>query len=362
MGAEGGRSSGTREKMLRPENLEPMAGEMAPANLPTGDLMQGSGAAGGEQSMQEPSDVSLVAGDGQGMTSAASGVGLPSVMEAEDRRVQRGAEELLVLLAERREFLACARRNAADVSERSGRIRRELEAEVLECRSSLQEYPNLTPPATLGELRERNRTRVRLQALVKDVHAALEGIAGAWKEPADTLQAAKSNILQRFDSLLECLQRMREETAQRFKLQAEEVQIGQAQSQETLREVSPFVEQVDAFVRCLAKELEAESGAKRDASASIRAKLQEEEARFVRANDTPSKNPIFKRVQAEIEALEAGERARAEEDAAEAAMLRSWEELCGRLPSSRPILALAPALPQEADVHRTKWWGRWQLW
>lgn len=328
------------QKMLRPENLEPVP----PADPPS----LHSAPSSVEPTLNAEEFKSPKAEEGskaeEGKNSSTD-----QQVDLERYRVWRGADELLELLAQRRQALKRAQLTTSAGIEQTSMLQQELEAAVTHFQPSLEEYMKLKkPPANLVELRHRNQARGQLQSLAQTVKRTLEGMVGVFQEPSEVLDAVEHSTMQRLDHLQTCFQQLREEIAEGFRLQGEEVRAAKERRDAILAAVSPHVTTVDQFLRCLAEELDTESSARREVNAWCMAKLREEEERFVRANHSPSHNPAFKKVRAEIDALEATERTCEERDAADVALIRGWDQLLGDMPNSSAAEEDVAATSQEA--------------
>jgi len=81
-------------------------------------------------------------------------------------------------------------------------------------------------------------------------------------------------------------------------------------------------------------------------------KLEKEELAFVDANDTPSSNPLFAKVEADIAAVKRLLEEHAHDEALDMSFMQSWEEIFKLMPSKR--------LQTQAEPSRRGFWSR--LW
>lgn len=104
--------------------------------------------------------------------------------------------------------------------------------------------------------------------------------------------------------------------------------------------MEPSLDCLDCFVRHLAKEVDDETTKATHVHTERLQELQQEQARFVKANDSPERNSIFAKV---IEDLASTKRALEEHSLQSAAykdQLKEWEEVLEKMPKNSREVAI----------------------
>jgi len=210
----------------------------------------------------------------------------------------------------------------------------------------LRAYVNLSQPTTFEELSQRNKVRRQLELVARAAEDNIEQIFALVETPAEELQTAEDEVLQKIDDCISCLTTFREKTAQQILQRQAAAKEEREVRKRDLVAVASCVAQLDGFVQRWSEEVRSETREGRDVYCKQIEQFQEEEARYVRANDSPDKNPAFARVRSDVafareRLCDQDTRAAAVEE-----LLKRWALLQSRLPAAE-----LGDESKEADVH-----------
>mmetsp|Transcript_20421 Transcript_20421/g.48326 ORF Transcript_20421/g.48326 Transcript_20421/m.48326 type:complete len:452 (-) Transcript_20421:221-1576(-) len=222
----------------------------------------------------------------------------------------------------------------------------------------LEAYERLGSPTTYEEQCERNRLRAELRHEVKAIGEALEKIHQAAGEPGARLEGAEGSVLGQLGSSIERLRRLLEEARGLFQAKRAEVQEARDSSSAILADLWPHIDRMDGFVRLWARELAGEAAEAQGVHRQRLEQLREEEARYVRANDSPQRNQTFAKVREDIQSTLELLEDKSKQDQEQEAFRSWWEALMSKMPSKKvPEQQLVAADPPK--VSRKRKWGWW---
>jgi hypothetical protein len=211
-------------------------------------------------------------------------------------------------------------------------LRRSVEAEVGSRRDDLKSYLSLARPATYEELLHRNSIRSRLDSMAQKTEDAIVDALDYAESPDKAMDDASNYVLPMLDAAIRRLTAMRVHATQSLDERKAALTVETARRCEDISAVAKCVAEVDEFVQRWQIEVQAETLEGRDVYNEKIEQLEEDEARYVRANDTPSHNPAFAEVQASLSL--ARERIREQKRRASLLAQRSekWAALRAKLP------------------------------
>jgi len=220
--------------------------------------------------------------------------------------------------------------------------------------TAITAYAGLTAPTSYEQLCERNRLRHDLQRAAQAVQGVLRDVFETINMPSEQLHSVQAPMLQQLSDSIVHIQRLKDATAGLFDRCGQQVMCDQKAAKQTLAELWPHIEPVNNFVH----QLNMESTSEIEEGQAIHRKrlheLQQEEVRYVRANESPRKNADFASVREQL----AKEQATLEElghwtrDRMEAH--KSWEALIGSMPCGDAVNVLAT--PDSKGRKRKRLW------
>uniref|UniRef100_A0A7S4RNF1 Uncharacterized protein n=1 Tax=Alexandrium monilatum TaxID=311494 RepID=A0A7S4RNF1_9DINO len=251
------------------------------------------------------------------------------------------------LSSEQRRITAELEQTQASASAQVARWRRAVEQHAEESVGSLEAYQALGAPTTYQEMCERNQLRSNLERAVSGIMDALEGMHQADNEPGVRLQEAEESMLGRLGLALERLRELQEGAERLFAGRHSEVQRGRSDTTAALTELRPHIQRMDGFVQRCAEEVAKEAAERQAGYEQQLEDLKVEEARYVRANDSPRKNPKFANVREEMESVQKLLEDQQKQEAEQAAFRERWRVLMGKMPSG------------EEPTRKRKWYQLW---
>lgn len=190
----------------------------------------------------------------------------------------------------------------------------------------------MAKPSDHSQQRARNAMRGELEVVAGATRCNLKSLLSASRAPEGLLCTAEADVLEKFDSVMSTLEKLRKETVAEFQMcKEEEARLREASESATIA-LQPSIDCLDCFMRQVAKEVDDETTEAIQVHTEKLEELQREQIRFVNANDSPQRNQIFAKV---IEDLTCTERVREEhieQRASYKGLLKDWEEVLEKIP------------------------------
>jgi len=243
--------------------------------------------------------------------------------------------------------------------------------EVLQLRGSFEDlverhmddfdsYLACPSPKTYDELTRRNAARHSLESVAQGVRETSEKMLDVHQEPAQLCQNLKCGMMENIDDALRSLHKLRAETQQLFAHQDEAVQSGQHDLAPVV-ELCPLIKNVCVFVNHVNNQVQDEVAERQVLYHQELDQLQEEEARYVRANDSPTRNPSFGHVRACIADKQKLLQELARSGLTQRESLKQWEGLMQKMASTCVEQPEAQELQLQVLERPTKK-RRWSFW
>lgn len=279
----------------------------------------------------------------QTLAAASSGDASAAVPSGEAEVALQPEEHLKAHLLGAR---AHALREARDVSAKMHAKVQQLCSEVLhdvqQSKQDLEEYPTACKPSDYSQQCVRNKLRSGLEQVARSTHNNLKSLIHASREPEQALSSAKTAQLEKIDSAMLTLEKLRAETLLVFEEAEEAEKVACEESEAAALSLAPSLECVDRFVHHLAQEVDHET---RQASQVHSDKLEElkaEQLRFVNANDSPQRNPIFAKVIQDIASTERLLEEHSGRSDSQKEFLQDWKDAMAVMPAQTPLPSNPP--------------------
>jgi hypothetical protein len=231
--------------------------------------------------------------------------------------------------------LRCAR---ADSTQAHGRILKMCtdNSQMLEQhRQKFEEYAAMSKPSDRAQQCARNVMRCDLENVAKMLQVNLQLATAALDEPGDRVRKARAAKLDRIDGAIHMLQDLRARTLEDY-LQCQEDQAAQrCECEAAIAALKSPLNYVDTFVHQLAHEVTEETTKAIKVHTEKLEDLQQEQMRFVNANDSPQSNPIFAKVIDDLASTQRVLEEHAEQQAAYESLLKDWEQAMRSIPEQR---------------------------
>uniref|UniRef100_A0A7S2ADG5 Uncharacterized protein n=1 Tax=Alexandrium andersonii TaxID=327968 RepID=A0A7S2ADG5_9DINO len=225
---------------------------------------------------------------------------------------------------------------------------------------SLDKYKQLGEPKNYEEQCERNRLRSTVREAVLDIMNALDRIHQVSGEPGSELQRSESPVVKQVDDTVQRFSSLQNGMTELFRDLHGRVRAGLSATSAKLIDLQPHIQRMDSFMQLMTQELENEAAQAREIHSKRLEDLRSEEARYVRANDEPGKNPVYAKT---VEDIESTERALMDTDRKELDQKDfhdRWLRLMAQMPNSgdSPGNISSEAVLPEAPSKKRKW-GWW---
>jgi len=244
------------------------------------------------------------------------------------------------LLGSRTHALRCARDDSERMHAKALQLCGDVQQTIEQRRQDLEEYPAMAKPTDRHQQLTRNIMRSDLEDVARTVRSDLTSLVHASVEPEEAICAAEAALLEKFDSVMSMVGKLRAETIEEFEKCKEEEARKRESSEAAALALEPSLDCLDCFVRHLAKEVDDETTKATHVHTERLQELQQEQARFVKANELPERNSIFAKV---IEDLASTKRALEEHSLQSAAykdQLKEWEEVLEKMPKNSQEVAI----------------------
>jgi hypothetical protein len=219
-------------------------------------------------------------------------------------------------------------------------------------RRAIDGYLALGKPTDHGQQTRRNRIRADLQEASQCVLADMRSMLDASKQPTEKLRSAASEHIQHLDDVMAMLQYLRCEAVKTFEECAEKVDVDRHAAEATVASLESDISRVNCFVQCVAKEVSEETKVAKDVREKMVKSLQEQEERFVRANESLELNPAFAKVRKELGAWKKLVDEHKSQEESQAAFLQEWEKIL------QEIGMCKPQAPKPVEQQRKRFWSR----
>jgi len=138
--------------------------------------------------------------------------------------------------------------------------------------------------------------RNHLTGVVTPVQGKLKSLLQSSSEPQEVLQKAEAAQCEYIGELIRTLEEFRAETTEEFRELKEEEAKQRQMSASAALELEPSLQCLDSFMHQLSQEVGQETATATEVHTAKLEALQQEQMRFVCANDSPEKNPVFAKV------------------------------------------------------------------
>jgi len=176
-------------------------------------------------------------------------------------------------------------------------LRDEIQQMVEQHRSQFREYSTLQQPDDFHQQCARNALRNHLTGVVtKQAQGKLKSLLQSSSTPQEVLQKVEAAQCEYIDALVGTLEEFRAETTEEFRKLKEEEAKQRRMSAAAALELEPSLQCLDSFMRQLSQEVGQETAHATEVHTAKLQALQQKQMRFVAANDSPEKNPVFAKV------------------------------------------------------------------
>jgi len=246
------------------------------------------------------------------------------------------------LLGARTHALRCMRDDSNSKHARVAELCGEVQHDIEERRQDFARYPVMAKPADHNQQCARNELRGDLESVSQKVQDHLNSVMVASGEPAEACRLAKATHFEKIDSVIAMLQQHRAESTVEFQKCFEEEASRREASEAAALALEPSLECVNNFVLHLVQEVDEETTKAIKVHTEKLEDLEAEQMRFVNANDSPQRNPIFAKVIADIgSTTRVLEEHRGQSDAYKE-LAKNWDEALERMPKQGQPLAATP--------------------
>jgi hypothetical protein len=211
----------------------------------------------------------------------------------------------------------------------------------------LQQYCEMDKPTNYDQQLERNGLRERLQEVGRSVMTSMQRLLEASGEPAAALETVELDLLAKIDATMDMLAELRADTIASFQDYAEKLEVDRKATKMAISGLAPAVHDFDKFMQCVSEEVQTEKENAEKQNTDLLEKRQKEENAFRDANDSPSRNPLYAKVQEEIAALTQRMHEQASAHDSHMSMMQEWDLMLVSVPSKQ--------LTDSAPKKRTFW-------
>lgn len=286
---------------------------------------------------------------GAGSSSTSLNVKAESVGEDSAVATLQPEEHLRAhLLGSRTHALRCARDESAMMHAKFSQLCGEVQLDMERRRQDFESYPMITKPTDPQQQCARNALRGDLEDVARTAVGKVNFLVGASCERDEALHTAEAAQLKKIDSVMDMLERLRAETVEEFQMCKEEEALKRKASEAAVLALQPPFECLDSFVRHLAEEVFDEAAKAIQVHKEKLENLQREQVRFVNANDSPQRNPIYAKVIEDIASTERVLEEHGGHSAPYQELLQGWEEVLEKMPSPKQVTLVA--IPQKRTL------------
>jgi hypothetical protein len=253
------------------------------------------------------------------------------------------------LLGSRTHALRCARDDSERMHSKVAQVCGEVQNSIEMRREQIQGYSARAKPSDYSQQRARNDVREELTDAAWEAQSKLSFVIAATREPGEMLCRAEADQIQNIDDVICMLQQFRAETLDEFQRHREEETVKFKASESTTQTLEQSLMLMDCFVRHLSEEIEGETTTAIEVHTEKLDQLQQEQVRFVSANDAPQRNPIFAKV---IEDIASTNRVLAEHSSQRETcrdLEKGWKDTLEKMPKQKQV-APVHAVPQKRTL------------
>lgn len=252
------------------------------------------------------------------------------------------------LLGSRTHALRCARDESAIMHVKLSQLCGEVQQCIQQRGKDFESYPMMVKPTDPEQQRARNAIRGDLGDVARTAVERLKFLVSLSREREDAIRTAEAVQLKKIDGVMAMLEELRAETAEEFQMCKEEEALKRRASEDALLAMQPCLTCLDGFVRHLVAEVDDETAKAIQVHTENLEILKQEQSRFVNANDSPQKTPIYAKVIEDITSTERVLEEHSGQSAPYKELLQGWEEVLGKMPSRKQ--AAAAAIPRKRTL------------
>lgn len=218
-----------------------------------------------------------------------------------------------------------------------------IQHDVDQSKQGLVEYPTTAAkPSDYNQQCARNQVREELDQVARKTSSNLQSLIDASRVPEDTLAAEKAKQLETIDSILRMAQQFRAETVSAFEELEEKERVEFEACEAAALALEPSLKCVDDFVQQLGREVDDETTKATQVHTDKLLELKREQLRFVNANDSPQRNPIFAKVIEDIASTERLLKEHSCHSETYNVFLEDWKQALALMPTQMPTQTPSP--------------------
>jgi hypothetical protein len=199
------------------------------------------------------------------------------------------------------------------------------------------QYCEIGKPMDYKQQRSRNNVREELQNVGQHILTCMQRVFSASTESAEVLHAQEKALLSDIDDTIRMLSALRTETVASFAECSDKLDADRQSAEAMMISLIPSIEAADRFMQCLSREVQHEQLEADCINEELLQKLCKEEATYVEANDSPSWNPGFAKVQDELVCLKQRREDQASSHAAHLSCVQTWNAMIQQLSSRQSL-------------------------
>lgn len=246
------------------------------------------------------------------------------------------------LLGSRTHALRCAREESATMHEKVSQLCGEVQQGIDLRRHDIENYPTMAKPTDPNQQSARNSLRGDLEDVARTVSGKVWSLICASRGPEDALCVAEAAQLERIDNAMDMLEKLRAETLEEFQERKAKEAMKRQASEAAVLTLEPWLECLDCFMRHLAREVDDETAKAVQVHTEKLEDLQQEQVRFVNANDSPRHNPLFAKVIEDVGSTKRVLEEHISQSTSYRHFLKDWEDLLGKMPTQELLAPIAP--------------------
>lgn len=247
------------------------------------------------------------------------------------------------LLGARAQSLQHARHVNTSMHAKVLQLCKNIQHDVDQSKQGLVEYSaTATKPSDYDQQCARNQVRGGLEQVARKTSSNLQSLIDASRVPEDTLAAEKAKHLETIDSIIRMAEQFRAETVSAFEELEEKERVEFEACEAAALALEPSLKCVDDFVQQLGREVDDETTKATQVHTDKLLELKLEQLRFVNANDSPQRNPIFAKVIEDIASTERLLKEHSCHSETYNVFLEDWKQSLALMPTQMPTQTPSP--------------------
>jgi hypothetical protein len=239
------------------------------------------------------------------------------------------------LMGSRTHSLWCTRADSSQAHTKILQVCTESGKILEQHRHKFDDYPKMSKPRGRDQQCARNEIRCKLESITQTVQSNVMMATTMLSEPGEALLRAQTTQLDRIDNAVIMLQHLRAKAVEEHQKCEQDHEAQRRHCEAAIAALKVPLNSVDTFVNLLSQEVAEETAQAIQVHTETLKNLQQEQIRFINANESPQMNPMFAKLIDDIATTQNVLEEHEGQKSAYETFLREWQRALKEMPDCR---------------------------